>query len=264
MIHYYAYPLDDTCLRITPLVTASPEDPGYPAVNLVLENPAHPAKLTATTGEFVVQFAEPTQVAAAVILYHNIEQGNSITLQGNDSDSWGAPAVQRSFSLLGKREDNWTVSPWIELPEPATYQFWRLVIEGSANVNPISIGRLMLLTRLRVMKTDVRWGEEEAEEHDIIELPTEAGVETIYSLGGKRRMFNGEITLSNPESTEFVALARQAHGRIYSWLLIPEASINDAWIVRFVENRWSRVRETVDVNNFPFQVKELSRGLPWP
>jgi len=34
--------------------------------------------------------------------------------------------------------------------------------------------------------------------------------------------------------------------------------------VRFDEPRWNRVREIIDVNNFPFRVQELSRGLPWP
>jgi hypothetical protein len=33
--------------------------------------------------------------------------------------------------------------------------------------------------------------------------------------------------------------------------------------VRFEENR-NRIRETINHNVFPFRVKEVARGLPWP
>jgi hypothetical protein len=52
--------------------------------------------------------------------------------------------------------------------------------------------------------------------------------------------------------------------RVRPWVLIPDVDVNEAWIVRFEDNRWSRTRETLNHNIFPFRVKELSRGIPWP
>jgi hypothetical protein len=265
MIHRYAYPLDDACQRIGPPVTAADADPAYPPANLIDPNPAKPAKLTTTSGAFVLDFGVPVEIAAAAVLYHNLDHDTDVTLAWNASDAWGSPAGDQLLIVPGKTEDDWTVSPWIDLGDPMSARYWRLTIgDASPNPDPIVVGRLVLLSTLRTIDTDVRWGEEEAEEHGLIELPTALGVETIYALGGKRRRFAGELTLSNPTAAEFIALTRHAHGRVLPWLLIPDASVNDAWIVRFDENRWSRVREVPDINNFPFRVQELSRGLPWP
>jgi hypothetical protein len=264
MIHRYAYPLDNESYRIGPTVTASAEDSEYPAENLVDINPAKPAKLTTTGGNWILDFGTAIAGVAAALLYHNIDNGVTVTLQANSSSSWGSPPFSQTFTIPGRTEDDWTVSPWIEFASTQTYRYWRLLISGTANAQPIGVGHLMILSNLRTMDTDVRWGEEEVEEHGLIELPTELGVETIYALGGKRRRFSGELTLGDAEAAEFISLVRSAVGRIHPWLLIPDEDVNDAWIVRFEENRWQRQREIIDINNFPFRVQELSRGLPWP
>lgn len=265
MIGRYALPLDDHCYRIGPTVTASAEDSAYPASNLVDVNPAKPAKLTTGSGWFVLDFGTDVTIVAAALIYHNIDNGVAVTLQWNSADDWASPAGEQDFTIPGRLEDEWTVSPWIALDTQPTARYWRLLIGGSpGSTDPVAVGRLILLSNLRDLVTDVRWGVEEIEEHGLIELPTELGVETIYALGGKRRRFQGELRLDDSTAATFISLVRSAQGRVLSWLLIPDVNVNDAWCVRFDQPNWDRTRETINYNIFPFRVQELSRGLPWP
>ncbi len=272
VITRFAYPVDDECQHQAPAVTVQTgtEDPAYPAANLVDANPAKPAKLTTTSGAWVLDFGSAVTIRAAALIYHQLDHGLDVTLEANASSSWGAPSFSASFTIPGKPEDNWTISPWIEFDAAQTYRYWRLVVgDGSpANLAAVGVGRLMLLSHLRdawaAEPNDVRWGVEEDEDHGLIELPTELGVETIYALGGKRRRFSGELALGDTTAAEFIALVRSAGGRVEPWLLIPDEAVNDAWLVRFEESRWARTYEIINHNIFPFRVQELSRGLPWP
>ncbi len=260
MFGRYALPSDDVAGTASS-VTASAEDPEYPAENLVaptntghLNLPSRPAKLVSTSGFWDITLPAPATVVAAALIYHNLDAGLDVTLE----PSGGTPV---SFVIPTHPEDGWPISPWIEVDQTATV--WRLAI-NEANSLDVDVGRLLLVTSLRQLDTDVRWGVEEAEDFGLIEHATELGVETIYDLPGKRRSFAGEIKVRDYEAPSLISLARSARGRIQPWLLIPDEDVNDAWLVRFVESRWSRIRETVNFNTFPFRVQELSRGLPWP
>ncbi len=260
MFGRYALPTDDAAGAGT--VTASAADPDYPAGNLVaasnsghLNLPSRPAKLTAGTGYWDVTLPGATAVVAAALIYHNLDAALNVTLE----PSGGTPVP---ITIPAHTEDGATVSPWVEFA-PQTATVWRLAINGTNSINA-QVGRLLLLTSLRELATDVRWGVEEIEDHDLIEHTTERGVETIYDLGGKRRSFSGEFGVPDDQAGSLISLARSAHGRVQPWLLIPDEAVNDAWLVRYQESRWNRTRATLNFNTMPFSVRELSRGVQWP
>jgi hypothetical protein len=272
VIGRYALTTDDHCRQTPPTVVASAEDPEYPAVNLIRENPANPAKLTDTDGNWVLTFPAAVSVAWAALLYHNIDEGVPVTLEWNSSDSWGSPAGSMAFDIPAIREDGLTQSPWIELSTPQNYQYWRLVVGAGSpnNSQNVSVGRLMLLGALRDLgdpldkEQDVRWGVVEEETQIIIVDKTEGGVDLIADVFAPRRLFVGELALEAETTTALLTLFRSAHRRVYPWALIPDAAVNEVLIVRFMESGWSRTRETVNHNIFPFRVQEMARGLPWP
>lgn len=261
----YALPSDDLAAGATSVISpGSPalEDPDYPADNLIaptntghLNLPSRPAKLLDVSGSWELTFGAPITVGAMALIYHNLDEALDVTLE----PSGGTPIA---ITIPPWTEDGWSVSPFQQFAQQ-TASVWTLSING-ANSRNVEVGRLLLFASLRDMENDVRWGVEEVEEHGLIEQPTELGIETIYDIGGKRRSFSGELALMNTESGELITLYRTAHGRVLPWLLIPDEDINDAWLVRFDEPRWSRTRAQIEHNLFPFRVKELSRGLPWP
>lgn len=262
----YALPSDDLAATATSVTVGggspSAEDDEYPAENLIaptntghLNLPSRPAKLTTTSGSWVLSFGAPITVGAVALIYHNLDAGLDVTL---DPDG-GTPI---SITIPAWTEDDWSVSPFKTFSAQTSDQ-WTLSINGT-NSRAVQVGRLLLFNALRDMENDVRWGVVETEDFGLIEQPTELGIETIYDLGGKRRAFAGELALQNTEAGELITLYRSARGRILPWLLVPDVTINDAWLVRFEEPRWSRTREMIQHNIFPFRVRELSRGLPWP
>lgn len=273
MIGRYSLPLDDLLYRLSPTITASNEDPAYPVTNWAFRIPSRPSKLLDDNGDWVFDFGGPANVAAFALIYHNFEEGLPAILQWNSSNAWGSPAGQQTITIPAATEDGWTVNSWIEVTGSPTYQFWRLLVGGSpGNSLPLALGRPYFSGALRdlgdveAIEQDVRWGVLEEEEHGLIEMTTIAGVETIYPLGGKRERWAGELALYNSTAASFISLARSAQGRVLPWLLIPDVDADPAQaaMVRFEQNRWSRTRETINQNIFPFQVQELSRGLPFP
>lgn len=273
MFGRYALPSDDLLAAVSPTITVdlgSPtgdEDPDYPITNWNEIKPAKPSKLLTADGAWVFDFGAAVNVAVFALLYHNFDPGLNVLLEW-DSDAGFSPAVgSQSITIPVATEDGWTVSPWVEVNGSPTYRYWRLSVTGG-NTVPLSLGRPYFGGALRDLTNDVRWGVEEAEEFINVEHQTDLGVETIYNIGSKRRRFNGEFALRNeapyPHAQELISLHRSAQGRYKPWLLIPDVDVNDAWIVRFDENRWSRTRELPNQNIFPFRVRELARGLPWP
>lgn len=271
----YGLPLDDLLARLSPTITTSGspgvEDPAYPITNWQVVKPAKPAKfLTAFEVQIDFDFLGPANVAAFALIYHNIAAGTNVTLEW-DSDPAFSPAVgSQSITIPEWHENGDSVSPWAEIPNSPTYQYWRLTIGGGspANSQAFSIGRPVFLGALRDLENDVRWGVVEEGGYQNIVHPTLLQVETVYEIGGERRSFQGEFALRNdepyPHAQQLISLFRSAHMNSKPWILIPDVLVNEAWIVRFVDSAWSRTRETLNHNIFPFRVMELSRGLPWP
>ena len=266
MFGKYALPSDDADGNGT--ATGSAEDTGYPASNLIaptatghLNLPSRPAKLTTTTGWFEVVLPAPVTIVAVALIYPNLDSG----LTGVTLDVGGAvPSVSIPIPIPDKpnEDDDWTLSPWLEF-DPVTDDTFRLSF-ATANSQPIQVGRLLLLTTLRELETDVRYGITDDESRIELSDPTELGVETMYDLYNVQRSASGEF-LFRPEETEaLLELRRAARNRVLPWLLIPDVTVNDAWFVRFEDPRYQRTRPTIGVAGHPFNVREVSRGLPWP
>jgi hypothetical protein len=269
---WYALPTDDVAPTAT-AITASAEDPGYPADLLVDANPAHPAKLTTTSGDWVLEFASPIAPVAAVLVYPQLDAGLAVSLQGNSSDSWGAPAFSQAVTIPGPQEDGASISPILEITGTPSYPFWRLAVTGSNSV-PVAVGRLMLLAALRTFEdgTSARWGLVENEDYGIVEMATELGVETIYDVGNRRRSLEGELLLRQLGATQFLTLRRATKGRVEPWLLVPFEDVNDAYLVRWSERASVRQLQVPEIPDYrsgyvqllQLRVTEVSRGLPWP
>lgn len=265
----YALPSDDLAGTATSVTVggggspAAEEDPDYPASNLIaptntghLNLPSRPAKMLTFEGYWELTFDAPITVGALHLVYHNLDEDLDVTLEPDG----GTPI---DIIIPAHWENGWTPSPTQEFDQQ-TSDVWRLSI-NEANSELVRVGRLLLYESLRDLGNDVRWGVVEHEEQGQIEHVTEGGVELLYELFGPRRSFEGDFALMNDTSASLISLFRDARNRILPWSLLPDADIpGDGWFVRFQENRWSRTREMIQHNIFPFRVKELSRGLPWP
>ena len=264
----YALPSDDLAGTATDVEVSSgggDEDAEYPGENLIaltntghLNLPSRPAKLTSFSGYWELVFAAPITASAFHLVYDNFDAGLNVTLIPDG----GTPIA---ITIPSRWGNGWWPSPAGSF-QAQTSDRWRLSINAANSLRP-QVGRLLLYGSggFRNLQNDVEWGVEEIEEQGQIEHTTEAGVETLYELWGPRRSFIGSFNLNNTRSDTLIELYRDARNRILPWTLIPdEDQMDDAWFVRFQDSQWSRTRSNPDGNNFPFRVKELSRGLPFP
>lgn len=266
MFARYAMPSDDVAGTAT--VTSPFAQSAYGAPFLVatsttghLNLPSRPAKLNATSGYWDLAFDDPVTLVGYAIIYHNFDVGRDVTLELGGGSPFGT-SIQVPTSAA-YHEDGWPPNIWEEFDDPITgVDAARLSINDANSLNP-QVGRLLLLTAIRDVGNDVRWGIGEGEDHTSISLNTALAVETIYDLGGKQRSATGEIALIDADHSNLVSLYRSARTRVQPWLLMPYEGDTDCWLVRFEELR-TRVRETINHNVFPFRVKEVARGLPWP
>jgi hypothetical protein len=273
-VAYFARPDDDYGLRAI-AVTASAEDSAYPALNLIAENAADPAKLTTTTGNWVLQFSSAIQPLIAILYYQYLDAGLSVKLQANSSNSWGAPPFEQAFTIPAKRRDGptnqfWTNNVGMVISGSPSYAYWRLVIVGT-NSQVVAVGRLVLLTAYHAVKLLSAEGldEDDAPEGQIVQ-PTELGVETVYTIGGPRRRFSGSTPLTDKSgiplnaASELRALHEGVEGQAHPFILFPFGLTGEPWLVRFESATRTRHHSAARAQYWPFAVREVSRGLPWP
>src|SRR3990167_2126369 len=231
----YALPADD--LATTAVITASAEDSGYVAANLAQAYDANlnrPAKLTTTSGNWVLDLGTAQTINYAALVYHNLDAALDVKLEGNATDSWGAPSFSQAFTIPTWQADDWTLSPYITCSGTRTFRYWRLLV-NAANSLTVDVRRLMLLSTLRTFPADIRMGYKISELHRDIGQETDLGIPTFYDLGGKERMIDGETPTVGTAVETFRELRRAVSGHVKPWLFIPDSRVNDAWYVRFTE-----------------------------
>ena len=273
---YYAAPHEDLA-RTAVAITASAPDPTYPPENLISEDPAKQAKLTtAGPGDFVLQFLTKVAPVAAFLFYPYLVEDLSVEIQGNDTDSWGSPAFSQAITIPAKRLDGptyqkWTISPWVilnDLDDPTGYLYWRLAILGTNDQN-IAVGRLFLASEIH--RVEIFEEIPEGEDQTQIEQPTELDVETVVVIGGPRRHMSPLLigtdlnagTAPVQEASDFRALCQSSEGRAHPFPWVPFED-NDVWPVRAESPVGARTHHVGGYQLWPFTVREVSRGLPWP
>ena len=138
-------------------LTASSDSSNYPVENI---QHIHRSKVWRTTGitseNIVIDYGMGNTFLAEslIISKHNLTSSVIITLQGNNSDSWGAPAFSVIVSTLGDYEYN-NDSIIIDTTTATTaYRYWRIVIADTTNTNSyLEIGRIFLGEGLDIDKS---------------------------------------------------------------------------------------------------------------
>lgn len=262
----YARPSDNVAPLAT-AVTASAGDAGYPAANLVDQDPAKPAKLTTTSGNWVFNLPVGSRrVDVVALIHHNLTAGLEVRIQGNTTDSWSSPSFNQLITIPAYHEDGFSVCPFLDLTGLSGYttggfQFWRVAVIGTNAAN-VAIGEVVLASLKRQLEVNLHWGAEDHDEHPTIEHRTSHGVVRTYDLGCKVRRLKGEVETSDAGLASLRSLHRDARGRVKPFVMVPDPDVNDAWFVRFDDTRFGRSMVFVDRSHVLVGFEELSRGLP--
>jgi hypothetical protein len=258
----YGRPTDNIAATAT-AITASAPDAAYPAMNLVDLNPAKPAKLTTTSGNWVFDFGSAKQVDLVALIHHNFQAGLNVRWQGNATDSWGSPSIDQPVVIPAYRENGHPMNPFLDITGIGlrTFRYWRLVVVGT---NPVvcALGELVILGSKRTLERNISWGYVDEEDSPIIEHRTAYGVSAAsYSLGTTWRTLRAEIETIDSGADSLLSLTRSAFGRATPFLVIPDPSVNCALFGKPVETTINISRVFKNSNTTPFVFQELSCGL---
>lgn len=272
---YYARP-DDDLAQTAVSVTSDDADPEYPAEYLVSADPAEPAKLLTTSGAWVLDFGSAISPVAAILVYQYLLAGLDVRIQGNDADTWGSPAFSQAFTIPAKRKDGpvyqkWTRNPVVVLSGNPSYRYWRLAVVGT-NDQAVQVGRLLLLANWRPV-TLFYDGDTITETDDVhpIVNETELEVDIPIRISGPRGTLSAQLVCTDldagtepyQEAEDFRQLWESADGIVKPF---PVLGIRENAVIfgRFAQTLSTRTHKVGGAQLWPFEVREVSRGIPWP
>jgi hypothetical protein len=245
------------------VVNTGTEDATYPAVNLADLNPAKPARLTTTTGSFLRDFGLAKQVDWVFIPMHNLTAALAdVKIQGNATDSWGAPSLDEMMVVPSYHEDGFPVGFWLDLTgvSPRSFRYWRFSI-GTANGTAVAIGEIWLVQTKRSLTHNIHWGLDETDEHGAVEHRTPYGVVSLFDLATKVRMIDGVTQTSDAGVALLKTWHRSCGGRAEPTAIVLDPAINDALMVRWATSQLAFTKLFTNANAVKLSFEEMSRGL---
>lgn len=181
-------------------LTASSEAAGYPGVNT---QHAHLSKVWRTTGKAAewikINASAAVSADSIAIVAHNLSASAVVKVQGNATDSWATPALDRNGNPL---------DPIIFVPFTLqSLQWWRVYIEDTSNpASYLQVGRVFLCARWEAVEY-IDAGFKPNVEDSSIFVESISG-QRFSDLGTRRRVYSfsmGTMKDETKESLETIA-----------------------------------------------------------
>ena len=265
----YQLPDDQVADLATITLDVGTEDTTYPLAYLTDSNIARPCKVNEVTATWKFDFGAAQRIDLVALGPHNFDAGLAVYVQGNATDAWGGPTVNAALTIPADDADDRAVCPFLDLTGVSGYtttgfRYWRLHVSG-VNSAALQLGEVWLGQTKRVMATDFGYHYQEPFEVEdlrrIITHETDYGVETVYDLMTRRRVFRGELRIGAAGVAAFWDWHRAMRGRVYPTIFIPDADVNDVWWIR--QARDARVRRNTEgAQDISLVLDEVSHGLP--
>jgi len=222
----------------TPTVQTGTAQIGYEATYLTDfsdENIQRPALLNETSGAWQIAFGGNQRIDL-IVLQHNFDSGLVCDFRGGGT--FGAPTLTAPFAVPAKRADDFAYKLWIDLRVVSGYtasgfSTWWLKVTG---VNSVPVGaKLWLGTIIRSLSRNFAYpSHPETDTPASISLSTDAGPVWGYDLTANPRQFTGTQNYALTDVSALRDWQRASGGRAKLSLMIPDATKQDAWFVRWV------------------------------
>lgn len=134
---FYSNQIDLAGVTFTPTTY----DVAYPPQNLANEHRSFPWKTgtTVASENVVIDLGSAKAITSVILLDHTLTSGDTnIKLEGNSTNSWGAPAFTQALT--------WTSGPIAAIFGSQSLRYWRLSFTKSSAGEQRAIGRLFLGT----------------------------------------------------------------------------------------------------------------------
>lgn len=272
---YYARPDEDLAQRAI-AVSSADADPAFPATNLLIEDASKQAKLLTTSGGWVFQFDEAIAPAAVALIYHYLDPGLEVRIQGHTSDTWTSPSYDEVLTIPSKRRDGPSYQRWtrnvlhrLELDDEEAYAFWRLQVVGT-NSQVVALSRVLFPSALHPIDLFLESEMPESDGPGDIVHTTALGVDHVIVMEGPRRQITPTLIATDlsagtapiQEAEDFRELHESAEGRAHPFLFVHPSG--EPWLVRPEGSRRERSHHKGGYQIWQGVLMEVSRAVPWP
>lgn len=260
----YALRSDDVTQNATWAVHTGTAVSQYESSHIGTDVIARPAKLSETYGSWYADFSSAQRVDAVVLPMYNFQAGLTVRIQGSSTTSFTTPSLNHLITIPAYRDDGFPYGAWQHLAtatgySTGGYRYWRLTVE-STNSAAIAT-KVKLLAEVQTLTPNVAWGAVQQDDRKLIEHETDYGVSSIYDLGISRRAMTAELWGPDTQRDAVRDLWQSTRGRVYPFVVIPDAAENDAWFVRFLSPALDVSLARPDRNPMSVGFQEVSRGL---
>jgi len=257
----YQYPSDNVSGDYATIgVNTGTEDPDYPAAYLADGRPGRPAKLTTTSGSWVLAFGAAQRIDLVALGAHNL---TAVTLEGNATNAWGGPTFSQALTIAPATADGHSVNAWLDLTTKTGYsvggfQFWRLVVSGAV---ACAVGELWLGSTVRQTDRGYALGFSIEETQPTIQHLTEFLIPLVYALGSRQRRLALTFRCRAVGALALREWYRSMQGPGRTGLFVPDASVNDAWWVRQA-NDYTEAVPYGEARDVSMTLVEHATGVP--
>jgi hypothetical protein len=230
---YFAYPSDNllaTASSIT-LSTGTELDAQYELDKLFDGTWYNPFKAVEDTIAIDMEWSSPVSPALAILGNTNITV--AATLLGHTDATFGSgfPDITITFGVPSVDPFGFFTSPF-QVPSVAAKAHWRLVV--SANAYPVIIGELGLYASALGLSRAYNLSSAKRLLGGTVYYETPAKVGLAYEQSTAVRTIDGFfIVQTDAELATVEQLVAKTRFRARPFFLIPRASVDDAWMVRF-------------------------------
>lgn len=257
----YQFPTDNVApARATIGVDSGSEDADYPAACLTDGRLGRPAKLTGTSGSWVLAFAAPQRVDLVALGPHNL---TAATLQGNATNAWTAPTFSHPLTIPVAAADGHSGNAWLDTTTLSGYTtsgfaFWRLLVTSAS---PCAVGELWLGSTKRLTPCAYLWDSTLEESQPTIQHQTEYMVPLFFGLNTRIRKLTIVFRAPDLGAVELLEWYRSTNGAAKCSLFVPNTTKNDAWWVRQAED-YTETAVATDVRDISMTLIEHATGVP--
>lgn len=261
---YYTRPLENLLRQASSItVTTGTALDDYGVANLYSGVWHKGLRIAGVSLDVDIEFASPVAPAFLVLGNTNLTVAAHVWGHTDSTFGGGSPDVDLAFAVPTVSPFGFFTSPYLAPdPAPAAKAHWRLRVES--NVYPVVIGQFGMFATMRGLdRTYLLRSQYPALVGKTVEYETPANVTLSYEQATARESVEGLFlcdTLAERDAIrEQVAAARF---RARTFFLVPRASVNDAWLVKFSTDEFGEMPLGGNQYEIFAPVRMCARGLP--
>lgn len=259
----YTRPSENVAGDVTPSLDTGTADSDYPVTNVNNGDPAVPFMTSDSVGvDLVWDFTAAQRVDLISIPMHGIPAATDVRIQGNATDSWGAPTVDTAVTIATYGADGFPLVAYADITADGGYsaggfRFWRLHVPSHAGVS--KIGDVELWSQKRTLTNGLRLGVELTRKWKSTVHERVDGGRLVYNHALKQRRLRGRITAGASDMDNLAALWRDANGPTNAFL-VNESALPEPLYVWW-SGDYDEQHLTNDIRDVMVDWPEVGRGL---